>query len=180
MTNLMVRLHQQHKNIARLLVLLDESLTPLARGENADFRLIEDIVHYLVTYPDLCHHRWEDLIFVRLIERDPASAGAVQALETEHESLRQIGHDLSQLVRGIVGGGITPVDRLLSTANRYSALNREHLQREESTVFPRLAEVLSDADWEALATAAEAQDPLFGEVVDHTYQDLYRAIERAK
>jgi|GEM_PF-4293568 len=57
------KLHEDHRNIAKLLILLDMQAEKLKVGEYSDYQLITDILHYLVNCPNPHHYHHEDLIF---------------------------------------------------------------------------------------------------------------------
>ena len=48
--------HADHVNFARLLDLLERQLAAFHAGEQPDYALMLDIVHYLRHYPDRFHH----------------------------------------------------------------------------------------------------------------------------
>ena len=95
--------------------------------------------------------------------------------------MRHTGKAFSDLVRGVLGGGITSVDKLSTLGHEYVALIRAHSAREESDIFPRLITLLSDEDWtELTAAAAASEDPLFGGIVDRSYEEILAQIERRR
>jgi hemerythrin-like domain-containing protein len=181
MSELIRRLQGEHDNFSKLLALLHAEIETLDRGENGNFRLMTDIMDYMAVYPDVAHHPMEDRIFTRLAQLDPASHDLVDELIAEHERLRHMGKVFSDLVRGVVGGGITSVDKLSTLGHEYVALTRAHSAREESDIFPRLITVLSDEDWTELTVAAAAsEDPLAEGIVDRSYEEILAQIERRR
>ena len=180
MSELIRRLQGEHDNFSKLLALLDAEIETLDRGENGNFRLMTDIMDYMAVYPDVAHHPLEDRIFTRLAQLDPGSHDLVAELIGEHERLRHKGKVFSDLVRGVVGGGITSVDKLSTLGHEYVALIRAHSAREESDIFPRLIKVLSDEDWTELTVTALSEDPLFGSIVDRSYEEILAQIERRR
>jgi hemerythrin-like domain-containing protein len=181
MSELIRRLQGEHDNFSKLLALLAAEIETLDRGENGNFRLMTDIMDYMSVYPDVAHHPLEDRIFTRLAQLDPESRDLVTELIAEHERLRHMGKAFSDLVRGVVGGGITSVDKVSTLGHDYVALIHAHSEREESDIFPRLNTVLSDEDWtELTAAAAASEDPLFGSIVDRSYEEILAQIERRR
>ena len=62
----------------------------------------------------------------------------------------------------------------------YLDLCRGHARLGEREVFPHAREVLTAEDWDRIrAEITSATDPLFGDIVDQSYQHLYDMIERA-
>lgn len=181
MSDLLARLQRDHSNFARLHVLLEQQAALMDRGETANFRLLSDIMRYMAVYPDVNHHPTEDLIFAKLASRAPEARAAVSDLQEEHRRLSEVGRAFANLVSAVLGGGITPLDKLRGLMWEYLLLNRGHLAREEAEVFPHAARALTSEDWKEIeATLSASTDPLFGEVVDHSYHCLLDLIERKR
>ena len=79
-------LRQEHANMAMLLDILDRQLAAKA-GEQLDCDMIQGILDYFISYPDLYHHPKEDLIFLKLRARDGDKAKPLAGLLTGHEDL---------------------------------------------------------------------------------------------
>ncbi len=181
MSNLLARLKRDHVNFERLDALLEQQAALMDRGEMADFGLLSDLLRYMAIYPSVSHHPVEDLILAKLLDRAPEAATMVTEIEGEHQRLKAIGRSLGDLIAAVLGGGITPLDKLRGLMWEYLQLSRRHVMREETEVFPQMDRVLRAEDWQELEeTLSASTDPLFGEVVDHSYQALYEAIERRR
>ena len=79
------RLSREHRNIERLLVILEHELDIFDRGARPDYEVIRAIISYFEVYPEVYHHPQEDLVFAKLRIRDPAAAAKVGNLATEHQ-----------------------------------------------------------------------------------------------
>ena len=71
------RLSQEHRNIERLLAILERELQVFDRGDRPDYRVISAVISYFELYPEVYHHPQEDLVFAKLKIRDPAAAAKV-------------------------------------------------------------------------------------------------------
>lgn len=181
MSDLLARLQRDHGNFARLDALLEQQAALMDRGEMADFRLISDIMRYMTVYPNVSHHSLEDLILAKLAERAPEMRTLAQDLQDEHRRLTQVGRVFADLVNAVMGGGITPIAKVRAMVWEYLQLSRSHAVREETEAFPEVARILTEEDWQKLSeTIHSATDPLFGGVVDHSYQILFETIERSR
>ncbi len=181
MPEILARIEREHRNFARLLDLLDDQLARLGRGEDADFRLMSDIMRYVGVYPEMVHLPTEALVVRCLIDRDATQAEVGGELLAEHDTLRRLGHAFNDLVQGVLGGAIIPLDRVRSVGHEYLDFCRGHARLGEREVFPRAREVLTAEDWDRIrAEITAATDPLFGDIVDQSYQDLYDMIERER
>src|SRR5262245_54373608 len=67
-------LRQEHRNIEKLLVVLEQELSVFYRAERPDYELIKAVITYFAVYPDTYHHPLENIIFEKLKARDPAAA----------------------------------------------------------------------------------------------------------
>jgi hypothetical protein len=59
-------LRQEHRNIEKLLRVLEQELNVFSRGERPDYEVVLAAIDYFKAYPDACHHPKEDMIFERL------------------------------------------------------------------------------------------------------------------
>jgi len=179
MPEILARLEAEHRNFARLLDLLDDQVARLGRGEDADFLLMSDIMRYIGVYPEMVHLPTEALVVRCLIDRDATQAEVGGELLAEHDTLRRLGHAFNDLVQGVLGGAIIPLDRVRSVGHEYLDFCRGHARLGEREDFPRAREVLTAEDWDRIrAEITAATDPLFGDIVDQSYQHLYDMIER--
>jgi hemerythrin-like domain-containing protein len=60
------RLREEHRNIARVLKALEHQLAIFDHGEQPDYDVLVAAAEYFTGFPDRCHHPKEDLIFRNL------------------------------------------------------------------------------------------------------------------
>src|SRR5262250_2873389 len=103
MSLILPRLRQDHANLQRLLVILNRQIAVLDRRERPDWDIIEGVVEYLLTYPDLRHHPLEDQMLRRLQAKDPSAAEPFLGLYAEHreqsQALRRIAAATQQVLQ---------------------------------------------------------------------------------
>ena len=80
------RLSREHRNIEKLLAILERELEIFDRGDQPDYEVIRAITSYFRVYPQIYHHPQEDLVFAKLRIRDPAAAAKVGDLAREHQT----------------------------------------------------------------------------------------------
>jgi len=78
------RLSQEHRNIEKLLAILERELDVFDRGDRPDYEVIRAVISYFEVYPEVYHHPQEDQVFAKLRERDPVAAAKVGDLAHEH------------------------------------------------------------------------------------------------
>ena len=95
-------LSREHRNIEKLLDVLDRELEVFDRGDRPDYEVIRAVISYFEVYPELYHHPQEDLVFAKLILRDPAEAAKIGDLRREHrkgaERLRRVAQAVDKVL----------------------------------------------------------------------------------
>jgi len=171
--------HTEHRRFARLLDFLELETAVFHAGDDPDYTLMRDVIHYLRHYGDRFHHPREDVAFAKLLERDPSLAPAVDRLKQEHRVIETLGAGLLEYLEDIATDVVVERRTVETAARNYLACYREHLDTEETLILPRAAQLLTAEDWSAVAGAvADGPDPLFGEDVAAHYRSLREQIVR--
>jgi hemerythrin-like domain-containing protein len=168
--------HKDHRNFARLLDLVQHQVDAFRASRDPDFELMRLIVHYLRHYPDRFHHPREDIAFSRLVKHDPTLQLAVARRIQEHAVIAAAGDELLKCLDAVIAGAVIERTKLETAAASYLVYYRFHLVTEEQQVIPRALELLTAADWAALAAIPVEPDPLFGTEFDARYQQLREQI----
>jgi len=177
MSKIIDNLRKDHRNLAKLWDLLGRELKVFKEGGLPDYDLVESILDYNLNYPDLCHHPMENLVFEKLMKRDPAADSAIGDLEKEHEKLSSLTWRFSTAVANVLEDEQLPRDWFLDVANDFLSFSRNHMQMEEVLFFPAALKTLTAEDWDDLEDACEkVDDPLFSDQKQKKYQALYQEI----
>jgi hemerythrin-like domain-containing protein len=174
----LVSWHADHRNFARLLDLIEQQVDAFHAGRRPDYELMRSIVYYLRHYPDCFHHPREDIAFARLVKRDPTLQLTIARRKQEHVAIAAAGEDLLNWLERIIVGAVTERSSLEAAAATFVVYYRHHMAAEEQEVIPRAVELLTSADWAAVAVIPSEPDPLFGADFDARYQELRRQIAR--
>lgn len=176
---IMVTLNNEHRYIASLLEALAEQADNLLPNRAPDYTMIYDIVHYMANFPDEFHHPREDLVFDKLVERDPESREPVDELLEGHREINRRSKELLEELTQVVKNSRTPDNQKLKyLCDRYIGYYWDHINTEESRVFPRATAKLRSEDWFDVNTAAKyVDDPLFGTRVQKEYRRLSQYLE---
>lgn len=171
---IMVTLNSEHRYISSLLEALAEQADNLLPGRTADYALMHDIVHYMASFPDEYHHPREDLVFDRLVSRDPEARPLVEELLEGHREINRRSRELLGHLERVVHRGQAPdTQKLKYLCDRYIGHYWEHINVEEGRVFPRATAKLRPDDWFAVNSQAKyVDDPLFGSRVKREYARL--------
>jgi len=144
-------LHQEHRNIEKLLRVLERELSVFDRGDRPDYEVVLAVIDYFKDYPDTCHHPKEDMIVAKLKARDPVAAAAIGDLEAEHREgairLRQVAQAVERV--------LSDQDLLRQTIDDiirdFINHERQHMVMEERVVFPAVLAALRPEDWADIA-----------------------------
>jgi len=167
--------HAEHQRFASLLDCLERDTAAFHRGDDPDYQLMRDVVHYLHHYADLYHHPREDVAFDRLMRRAPELSLGIHRLLQEHRVLAALGETLLKHLEEVLEDVVIERATLETAAATYLVYYRHHLDVEEQEVLPRAAALLTPTDWAAVATAVQSDpDPVFGDSVAEQYRDLRR------
>lgn len=180
MSQVMEQLELEHRNVAKLLDLLERELGKIREATSADFELVHDVMHYMTHYADDTHHPKEDLMFRRLQARAPAEgADVIERLGREHRALAEKGAAFLEQVSQVVDGGMVLRTDIEAAGNDYAAFMRAHMAFEDGEAFPLAVRLLADEDWDAVEKAfAASQDPVFGPIRRDDYARLLAHIEQ--
>ncbi|KAG1694652.1 hypothetical protein GQR58_006653 [Nymphon striatum] len=127
---------------------MELQLERIAEGDDSALALMFDASSYIQNYPDMIHHPKENKIFEVFKYRSNEEA---ESLEIREELVKNI--------------------------QDYIELEWEHMNLEESVVFPLIDKTLEDKDWKLLEELIEADaDPLFSDKIEDTFKTLYQSI----
>ncbi len=144
-------LRQEHRNIEKLLRVLEQELSVFDRGERPDYEIVGAVIQYFQNYPDSCHHPKEDVIYEKFKARDPVRAAAIADLQADHregaERLRRVAH--------VVDDVLSDQDLLREDVDRiirdFIDSERRHIALEDEVVFPVILDTLKTVDWADIA-----------------------------
>src|ERR1700739_3837156 len=95
-------LRQEHRNIEKLLLVLERELDVFARGDRPDYEVVHAVIAYFQVYPDTCHHTLEDMIFEKLRVRYVAAAAQIGYLAADHRSGAERLRRVAQAVASVL------------------------------------------------------------------------------
>ena len=179
MSNIIQILLEEHRNIDRLLLVLEHELEVFDRSEEPDYEILRAVIEYFQDYPEDCHHPKEDMVFEKLKMRDPAVASRVGDVEAEHEIETERLRKLVEAVEEILAGREFLRQTFHDVVNDFIKHQRQHMDKEERLLFPAAVQRLRPEDWAAIdARLGDRKDPLFNGAVETKFQALQRTILR--
>ncbi|GGB95460.1 hemerythrin [Marinobacterium zhoushanense] len=175
---IMKELHQEHRNLKRLLEMLERKVERFRAGTHPNFQLMSDVVSYVGGYADTQHHPREDRMLAYFQGRDTELDNMMKACEDEHAELKQLSTHLNDSIDGVLhDAAVVPLDSLIDALAEFVQRESEHLDFEESKLFPKIEAIAGDKDWTTLEQELPSPtDPLFGLKQSDEYRDLYQAL----
>lgn len=179
MPEIVSALRREHANIVTLIRTLEWHVNEFEQAGAPDYDIIEGVIDYFLGYPDLYHHPKENLIYAKLLERDPEAAAKVGDLQAEHEQLAARTREFAAGVRAVLDDAQVPRDSFRRWARNFIDFQLEHLEMEERNFFPAAQKALTEEDWAELdARMVAEEDPLFGEHVGGQFESLRETVLR--
>ncbi|MBB5047390.1 hemerythrin-like domain-containing protein [Rhodopseudomonas rhenobacensis] len=179
MSKMIEILQEEHRNISRLLNVLEQELKVFDRRERPDYEIFQAIIQYFQEFPDRCHHPKEDVVFEILKQRSPAVTAAVGDIQSDHRLEAERLRRFSQMVDDILADQEIPRQTVHIAAEDFIDHQRRHMAKEENLLFPAALDTLTPADWAKIdARVDDRKDPMFDGAVESRFQNLYSTILR--
>jgi|SRR5271169_3051668 len=179
MSNIIQILLEEHRNIDKLLLVLENELEVFDRSEVPDYEILQAVLQYFGDYPENFHHPKEDMVFEKLKMRDPAAAERIGDVEAEHELETSRLSQLAEAVEEILAGREFLRQAFHDVVSDFIKHQRQHMDKEERLLFPAAIQRLRPEDWADIDTRLnDRKDPLFNGVVETKFQALQRTILR--
>lgn len=173
------RLSREHRNIEKLLAILERELEIFDRGVRPDYAVIRAIISYFKVYPQFYHHPQEDLVFAKLRIRDPAAAAKVGDLAREHRTGVERLHRVTEAVDKALADHQMPRQDVDAIVRDFIEHERHHIMMEDRDFLPAALRALEPRDWTEIATALTGhRDPLFSDVAEEGFEMLRAHILR--
>jgi hemerythrin-like domain-containing protein len=166
-------LSREHRNIERLLAVLERELEVFDLGDRPDYEVVRAVIDYFERYPKQYHHPQEDLVFARLRVRAPAAAAKVANLKVEHQKGAERLHRVAQAVDGVLADREILRADVDGIVRDFIEHERRHIAMEERDFFPAAAEALKPQDWTEIdAALTRGKDPLFSDAAEGQFEAL--------
>jgi hemerythrin-like domain-containing protein len=170
-------LRQEHRNIEKLLRVLERELSVFDRGDRPDYEVVLVVIDYFKVYPDACHHPKEDIIVEKFKARDPVAAAAIGDLEAEHREGARRLRRVAQAVERVLSDEDLLRQTIGDIIRDFINHERHHMAREERVVFPAMLNTLRPEDWADIALQlADRYGPLSQPDFEEKFSTLRRNI----
>jgi hemerythrin-like domain-containing protein len=170
-------LRHEHRNIEKMLLVLEQELKVFARGERPDYEVIQAVIAYFQVYPDLYHHPPENLVFEKLKARDSTAATKIGDLEAAHRTGSDRLRRVAQAIESVLADRDLLRQSVSDIIGDFIEQERQHIAMEERDFFPAAVKALRPQDWAEIASRlTDQKDPLFSEIVEQRFEAVRRHI----
>ena len=169
-------IRDEHRSLAAVIHAMQGAL---AEGSPpVGFKMMRAAVYYLREFPERLHHRREEeTLFNLLRQRAPASQGSIAALELQHRDGSAAFARLEAALAAFEESGTTGQAAFAAELERYAQQQWTHMGQEETEILPMASEHLTEADWQAIASAFEShRDPRFDLQTESGFESVFRRL----
>ena len=168
-------LRQEHRNMEKLLRVLERELSLLDRGDRPDYEVVLAVIDYFKDYPDSCHHPKEDIIVEMFKARDPVAAATIGDLEAEHlEGARRLRR-VAQAVESLLSDQDILRQTIVDIIRDFINQERQHMAMEERVVFPAVLNALLPGDWADIALQLANR---YGPISQPDFEEKFSTLRR--
>ena len=141
-------LGDEHKYQARVLKVLERQVGLLNQKQQPDYDAMRGVMRYMTQFPDRLHHPKEDLLFEKIVLRQPSARAQVKELLVAHKDIIRKGSTLLALIEASrEAPAKADTLALRKSAHAYIGALRRHMDIEMLHMFPLAQQVLQPADW---------------------------------
>jgi hemerythrin-like domain-containing protein len=151
----------------------------LEDGGDVEIPQLENIVEFLRTYADRCHHGKEEaLLFPALQNRGVPSHGCpLGGLTMEHQKGRGMVGEFAEAIRAYARNEPSARASLVKSFRDLTAFYPNHIWKEDYLLFPLAARLLSPEDNQALAAGFEQVEAEIGADVQERLERFAAELE---
>ena len=172
-------LREDHRNLARLLDLLENECRDLPNDGEPDMELLLDIMHYMTVYPDAIHHPREDLVYAAMREHGAELAEELENIPKDHREIAELGATLRKDIEAIISGAAVTRQHLLEDLVNYVGHLRRHMEWEETDLFPRADDLARENETATIDVSLYLdEDPVFGATTAQSFRNLLANLQR--
>ena len=170
-------LRQEHRNIEKLLRVMEQELSVFDRGGRPDYEVFGAVIEFFKKYPDSCHHPKEDVIYDKFKLRAPDRAASIADLQAEHREGAVRLRRVAQAIDSVLNDQELLRESVDRIVRDFIDNERKHIALEDEVIFPAIVETLQPGDWADIAlTIADRYGPLSEADFEEQFSTLRRNI----
>ena len=174
------QLRLDHANMARLLHVLQLKQKTLVLGERPNFKLMREVVDYILSYMDGFAAPLERVCVERLQTQAPEHLALTEKMANDYRELKPRLLRLSNDIDMILMDNVLPMDRFAEDLKNYLEAHRAYLRHEREGLFPLIDQYFSPEDMEELRQALPEGAEKELERLQEAYPELYAELRGAE
>lgn len=145
-------LRNEHRGIEVMLDVLDGAAEKLRDGEPADLGHLDGMTEFLSVFADTCHHgKEEEFLFPGLEAAGiPNDGGPIGVMLSEHRKGLECIAGMKRGIEAMKAGDREGITLFAENAGEYTALLRQHIQKEDNVLLVMAEQRLDAAKDEEL------------------------------
>lgn len=153
-------LEDEHLVIAKVVGAAPVLADRLDAGQRVDVETLQQIVNFMRTYADRCHHgKEEELLFPLLVKKGvPIEGCPIGALTMEHVKGRMLVKGLADALEAYQKGDPEGIQAVIQSLRGIGELYPGHIWKEDYLLFPLTQKVLAPEELQALLREFEQVD----------------------
>ncbi len=164
--------------MAVVLDVLADATATAKSGIDPDIELIDEIMRYMTVYPDAVHHPKEDILYSKMVARQPQLADDLANVAVDHQEIAALGTALRDDVDAIVAGAAVRREQFIVDCDKYVQRLRTHMQWEEKELFKKVSEVFDDdTEMPDVEPLLRIKDPVFELEIESAFRRLMASLE---
>ena len=169
-------IRDEHRSLAAVLHAMQDAVADGAPP--IDFAMLRAAGYYLREFPERLHHRREEETLFRLLRlRAVASQVPIASLEQQHRDGSAAFARLETALAAFEAAGTAGRTAFADELERYAQQQWTHMGQEEAEILPMASEHLTEADWEAIASAFEShRDPCFDVQTESGFASVFKRL----
>jgi hemerythrin-like domain-containing protein len=171
-------LEVEHHVIQKIVGAMAVLAEGLGAGQEPLVETLRNIVEFMRTFADKCHHGKEEIHLFPFLEKRgvPARGCPMGVLIHEHERGRTLVAQLAQATEAYASGNLSARDSVAETLRGLMELYPNHIWKEEYLLFPMSNKVLDAADQQQLIEKFEDVEAAVGRDVHQRFERIAEEI----
>ena len=180
MNNPTEMLEAEHRVIAKVIGAAPVLADRLESGQTVDMETLRNIVEFMRTFADKCHHgKEEELLFPTLANKGvPLQGCPVGVLISEHTRGRALVKELADAAEAYQRGDSGGREAVVKGLRGIMALYPNHIWKEDYLLFPLTNKVLNPEEQQHLYMEFEKVEERIGRDTHHRLEEFAEHLER--
>jgi hemerythrin-like domain-containing protein len=174
-------LSSEHRVIERVIAALEAGAERLEDGQSVRPGFFLDAADFIKGFADGCHHKKEEGVLFKAMGANgfPSDGGPVAVMLFEHEQGRGFTRGMRAAALALQKGDPSAAKKVIENARGYAQLLRQHIQKEDTILFPMADRALPVDQQEAVAEGFEhIEHEETGEGIHEKYLGLAVSLEK--